>query len=465
MADAASYWSAILNGGNPAMFPGQEPALPENPILKVLNKGAKPNALLNAKKVPVVPAGAAGAAPAPSGFEMQLDPVAKGSGLTNKTMEQDKTVDENTDTTKQLTQTNKRLVLDDPTFQQLIARTEGTDVFKRQKAGIDQMRDLLAMSAQTPTDVFSAPLSGLLESEFGKKASGFAAGRGPSPAEQQKSILAYADKIQDDQKDYATKLFEAIGKQQGGSQLDSYLSQLVGRNLNQGIVENSGMATDPNRYEKPARKGGGGPDYSKDVKELGKQRAQVAAPMLNTFQRLNDELKDDGGLAGLRNSASGVKGVGGLGSFVPIGWRDDKSARIYNLAMDLALQKLQMRSGQAASDKEAAKYLKQFGLSPSASAREMQNGLTKLVDDVHSTLYADESRFRPGVVQEYSSHPGHILSSDLDKYRAGGPVNQKAPKASGTGGGAPAAPKRTKELKDMTKAELDAYEKALTGGK
>ena len=72
-----------------------------------------------------------------------------------------------------------------------------------------------------------------------------------------KNILAYADKNPRRPKDYATKLFEAIGKQQGGSQLDSYLSQLVGRNLNQGIVEKlSGMATDPNRYEKPARKGG-----------------------------------------------------------------------------------------------------------------------------------------------------------------------------------------------------------------
>ena len=122
-----------------------------------------------------------------------------------------------------------------------------------------------------------------------------------------------------------------------------------------------------------------------------------------------------------------------------------------------------MRSGQAASDKEAAKY-PQFGLSPSASAREMQNGLTKLVDDVHSTLYADESRFRPGVVQEYSSHPGYILSSDLDKYRAGACEPESA-QSFGDRGGAPAAPKRTKELKDMTKAELDAHEKALTGGK
>ena len=82
----------------------------------------------------------------------------------------------------------------------------------------------------------------------------------------------------------------------------------------------------------------------------------------------------------------------------------------------------------------------------------MQNGLTKLVDDVHSTLYADESRFRPGVVQ---STPRTLATSiGATSISIAGACEPSA-QSFGDREEAPAAPKRTKE-QDMTKAELDA---------
>ena len=153
---------------------------------------------------------------------MQLDPVASGLGPTNKTMARQDRRREHGHYETALPKRIKRLVPDDPTFQHLIARTEGTDVFKRQKLASTKMRDLLAMSAQTPR-TFLRPLSGLLDLMFGEKGLSMALPRAVAlTGLSNKSILAYADKIQERPKGLRYKLFEAIGKQQGGSQLDSY---------------------------------------------------------------------------------------------------------------------------------------------------------------------------------------------------------------------------------------------------
>ena len=134
------YWSAILMAETPRCFRGKSLRFPENPILKVLNR-ARTQCFAQCKEGSCRSGRRRGSLLRHLVLKCSLILWPRARGSRTKRWSKDKTVDENTDTTKQLTQTNKRLVLDDdPTFQQLIARTEGDGCFQASKAGIDQMR-------------------------------------------------------------------------------------------------------------------------------------------------------------------------------------------------------------------------------------------------------------------------------------------------------------------------------------
>lgn len=430
-----SYYGAMLDPSQGA-FAEMDPAAnvdPEgyDPFLKALGLSGKPDPLLAAKRFNVVQA-----------------PVAKGSGLTN--VGQEKSGTEDTDTNKKLSQLSKKLIMDTPDFTTLLNRTENSDVFKQQKAGVGEMRDILAMASHAPADIFSGPISGLLETEFGRKTGTMNANRGPTPYDQTKNLLGYQDKIQDDQSNYAKNLFEAIGKQQGGTQLDSLMQQLALKATAEQLTKSE--AKDPNAY---AKKGSGGPDLTKLLKEHQK-RMQDLQPLEGAYASLTGAIDKaiPGGLANWdgKSDIPGVGATGHLPSFLLSG----KGSEIQRAHQELQNAIIYATSGKQINESEGRRLSLALGAGITGGDREFLQGILNYGKEYKNIMRQREAAVRglPGVgdqVMKLYKAGGGGLSDDFH------PPEWTPPAARGKGK-APAV-----DFNSMSDAELEAFIKK--GGK
>ncbi len=226
--------------------------------------------------------------------EAQVDPVARGSGLTREQQFAMQMLEGVKNASK--TQGQYLLSMDPEQLSDLYARTEALPAFQEQKKGIDNMKQLMAMSAEAQPDVFSGPIAGLLQTEFGRNTGAMQAARGMTPEQQREKILSYAGKIQDDQKDLSKGVFDAIGKQKGG-----YINESISQDANtQQILKamSDAKAEDPRKLDKAPR--GPNPmqmqlnvfrEFQKFAGEDRKalQSAQNAINMLNSGSSIGDE--------------------------------------------------------------------------------------------------------------------------------------------------------------------------------
>lgn len=171
--------------------------------------------------------------------------VAKGSGRTESVENKNTTSDENTEqktysqedldkaSREARTQQTKELYQYEP-IEELQARYEGlrnTPMFKDRAQGISNMEDLLAMSAEAPSDIYSAPIAGLLQGEFGRNVSAMLAGRGASPEEQRQKMLGYKGKIIDDEATLNKEILQAAKDQRIGKTTDLTAEKLYQENM------------------------------------------------------------------------------------------------------------------------------------------------------------------------------------------------------------------------------------------
>jgi hypothetical protein len=322
MADA-NYWSALMNGGAPAgMLPEQEAADPSvSPLLKLLQRGQKPNSLLNAKKFPVVaadgpntPAEARArmaqmqdsqatpdAAPTVAGLEAsvgkaQVSPSAKGSGLTSKEELSRQMLKGIKDDMKN--QLSSQLYADPEQIKELYNQTAQLPAFVDQANGLQNQKDMLAMAASAPSDAWSGPIAGLLQSQFpGQNAAGIAAqaAREETPEQQRDKILAMGGKIQDDQRDLSKGIFDAIGKQKAGTYLESLGTSTNSQDILKAL--SSAGANDPDKGKRAAGTGGDAKMklrvFDQFQKYSGKDReslqgAENAVNLLNSGTKVGD---------------------------------------------------------------------------------------------------------------------------------------------------------------------------------
>lgn len=178
-------------------------------------------------------------------------PVAPKSGMSsgqkNYAEQVLNTSEENTDTSKVLNElmnergrkagSTSNVYMTPEELQQLTSGVEGTDFIGRQRKGISDMQDLLAMEAKRPTDIMTAPLAGLLQMEFGRNPQAFLQGKGLSPEEQGARLLAYQGKIQDDKRDLAAKVLDTVGKMKSGSSTENLFETLRQKQLDELIEQ------------------------------------------------------------------------------------------------------------------------------------------------------------------------------------------------------------------------------------
>lgn len=290
---------------------------------------------------------------------------------------------------------------------------------KEQQASQADYNKSLGDYAQAPLDT-RLDLTPLLSyADSLNKTNTAASYKGPAGVSQQvadkyKTILALKEKRQDNQKDLTNTMISALKSVNTGKTFEQKLAEAV---LGSGVV-------DKNPTIPPRGAGGGKPyDPNKDVQKLGEARAKWAPSMVSALNNIDTALKDHGGIAGIRGGVKGdLPGVGLQAYLTPMSLLSGEGSALYQSAFDLAMAKLQARSGTQASEKEAQRYLKGLGLTPTSSSREFATGLTKLVDETKAQLAADESRF--GVHKEvlgiYKNQPGAITSDYFDKYQTPG---------------------------------------------
>jgi hypothetical protein len=372
--------------------------------------------------------------------DVSVSPVSRGSGLMNEkeATAEEKAVD--TTANKNVTQVNQ--YMPPSQLNDLYTSTARLPAFQQQQEGLEKERDLLGIASKAPSDVFSGPISGLLETEFGRKTGTLAANAGPSPMQQRKTLLDMTGKYQDDQRDLSKNIFDAIGKQRSGSTVQSLADTVALSNLLRDMNKDS--AVDPRKFEKG---GGKGYDPTKDVKELGKSLAPMA-PTLNTLNKL-DQL-----IGGIDNwKGQNIPGAGFMGRMAPSFMLSDKASQVQQTYRELQEELLKLYNGARITPPEYQRLSQALGANATGGDREFVNGLKRFRDEFKDVMAQKEAPFRgthPEVIQLYKKGGGNTS----DTVFANSP---KAPPSTG--------PKRTKELKDMTDAELAAYEKQLTKGK
>lgn len=357
MADNNSYWAQMLNtpfgeqareyGAN-ALASGQvspeEVQMGISPILKALGIKKK-NPLLSAKKV-------AGPNALP---EISAAPVAKGSGMTNAATAKAETTANTQNTTKDVAQ--QLQFMSPEQLDELYTATSSLPAFQDQAKGIETQKDLLKIAASAPTDIFSGPLAGLLETEFGRKVNTAAGMRGETPVQQRNNILAMGGKIQDDQRDLTKGIFEAIGKQRAGYNMTT-IADLAGLKTLTGQTETV-KAEDPNKFVKAGR---AGPNINMLVEKHQKRMAPL--------EELSVAVQDfDEAIGGADNWKGGdIAGIGAT-RFMPEILLSNKGSENQQKAQVIVNILGKMRSGGAITSNELQRLSKETGASILASDR------------------------------------------------------------------------------------------------
>lgn len=226
-----------------------------SPILKKLQIGADPKAqilamntdtataLMNQRRAemqgeaegaPSVPSGVPGVfskIQVPMLPEPQLKPIPKGSGLEQS--------DEATGKAGGRTNVQRMLTMSPDEWQSSYESAMQTPAIQEQMKGINDIRDLLAMEAQAPAQLNLAPLAALTDSLTGSKLlAGYTV-----PQDRQKRLADYMLKIQDDRKDLAKTIIDAIGKQKAGTMQEMLYQDFINKK--------AAEAKDPNALVKP----------------------------------------------------------------------------------------------------------------------------------------------------------------------------------------------------------------------
>lgn len=244
-----------------------------SPLLKAAGVSNKKSPLLSAKKaMPFTPSEAqaamnpdpTGAAPsvnvpepgsngaifnkmaAPQATPAVSTPTAKGSGLSDEQQNIAQTLEniKNANTKS----SHADLYTDPEQLQDLYSRTAALPSFKEQQDNLNRQKDILSMTAKAPTDNFSGPLAGLLQSEFGRNASITASKSGVTPEQQRTNLLNMGEKNQDDQRDLSKSIFDAINKQRAGYYNEGMTSSTSLQDMMKAMSQANAM--DPNKFAK-----------------------------------------------------------------------------------------------------------------------------------------------------------------------------------------------------------------------
>lgn len=178
----------------------------------------------------------------------------------------------------------------------------------------------------------------------------------------------------------------------------------------------------------PPRAAGKGLTYDKDVRDLGKYLRTWAPSASTDLATMDKLLSKSGGLKGALGSANpNIPGTGTIESMMPRNWLSAEGSRMRAALTSLARQRLQLRSGQAASEKETNAYLEDMGITWKAGPRESANGIRRVLQEFSSTIDAAYAGYPEEAVRIYRGRPGAVKPEDFTKYVPSEEADQSLP--------------------------------------
>jgi hypothetical protein len=338
-----------------------------------------------------------------------VSPVAKGSGLTIEAGAKTASSEDEANKSGGKETLTKALLMTDDEFQDAYGRVARTPAIQSQLQGIDDIQNLLAMDLDSGGDYLSMPLAGLLESEFGRKASSFTAGRGASPEEKRGRFMAGLSKIQDDRRDVSKTISDYIAKQKAGTLTQLAYNELLNRTGQKSEATTETKAEDPNKFIKGGSKKGYDP--TRDL-EKHQKRMEGLQGLLTTYQDL------DGLLGGIENwdGKADIPGIGMTGK-VPSALLSKKGSDIQQTYADLKNQLLYMRSGKQINEQEFRRLSVALGSSATGTDREFANALVRFGKELKDVMKQKEAAVRGApqgsMVMDLYKKGGGTLSDDF----------------------------------------------------
>ena len=188
----------------------------------------------NAEMAPSIPSSTPGVfnkLQMPNLPEITMKPVPRGSGLQE--------TDEATEKLGGKTNVQRMLTMTPEEWQSSYEAAMQTPAIQEQMRGIEDIRDLLRMEAAAPSQLDLGPLAALTDSLTGSRLqTGYA-----RPEDRRKRLTDYMLKLQDDRKEMAKAIIDAIGKQKAGMFQEMLTQDFFSRR--------AAEAKDPNALVKP----------------------------------------------------------------------------------------------------------------------------------------------------------------------------------------------------------------------
>lgn len=349
-------------------------------------------------------------------------------------------------------------------FMALAETAEQLPYIQDQRQGIQEMENLLSMTANRPTDesdYWVRPLINLTDSMTGSKLmSGYKAPE--SSGDKYKKLLDMKDDIQKRKSDLSKTLLEGISKMKAGTQTDSTqlgLAQMMGFNQGANNSLNDRMALADRRAADIAHRQT--VQAIKNNKPLAQRVAQYqnlgnALTVLTNADKVTPQQLHEAQQA-IRSNI-GIKGTGGV---------EERKETYYNsLGLNAAnwVQFLTNKPQDIKGNKELMKHVKELALLEQANIEAQYNDQLSALAEGHDWVYSDPqfSHYKKSLDKLVKAQAGQFVAPDRNQIRekvhAGLAATEPPKKASAS------SPGRTKPLEEMTDAELEAYEKSLKGG-
>jgi hypothetical protein len=310
--------------------------------------------------------------------------------------------------------------LEEPQFQGAYNTAVMAPVVQEQLKSLRDQERLLAMEAEQTPDFVSAPIAGLLEAEFGRKASTLARGGGVTPEEQRDRLTRGLLSIQQGKKQAGQTISDLIEKQKGGQQVDQ--------------VETESPLTSANSKAMARESRLASQDFENRLEKHQKRMAGLENTQ-SVLEEVNNAIP-----GGIREwSGKDIPGSGQT-QLLPDALLSTKGVQFKQAFANIENVLTHEMAGSALTANELARVQKEYGSAKGAGDREKIIFLRRFSDLLGKKAVQAQTAAPKDVIEVYQERGGR-RANNFGKFAS-------APKKKTSGKKNPA---------QMTEAELDAF--------
>lgn len=297
-------------------------------------------------------------------------------------------------------------ILSTPAFSAIRERAEGLPLLALQGRGVDSLEGALSELKSEPQRIDYRPLLGAVASLGGPDLSKFYEAP-PSPLERKQLEIKLQDLIQ------RRRESEAL----------TQLKAMFGQKIPQQVIATSGTTQtaggekgDKTTFltQTPMGTGKAGAVKPPDTRELSK-RLEMLPELVESARKLRPFI-----------NRSDIPGVGVGEKFTPDFLRSPSGSLVRQLALNLFMNQVYLKSGKAITENEAKIQMKQLGMHWDQGDAAFRKGFKNLIDNAEATARQVQSGYAPEVVEEFKKRGG-ITSDKAREMIFGGTKKKSVP--------------------------------------